>query len=50
MQNALGADCFEETGTRYGEFWGALAGRPYLRTLGMIVRLAFEVDDINKAM
>ncbi|KAI1792863.1 hypothetical protein LXA43DRAFT_294750 [Ganoderma leucocontextum] len=50
LKRDLGQDCFEETSFAYGEFWGVMGTRPYMRTLHAIAYVAYEMSDIDKAI
>ncbi|KAI0356592.1 hypothetical protein OH77DRAFT_1400962 [Trametes cingulata] len=50
LQESLGQDCFEESFYAYGEFWGLFGTRPYMRTLGAIVRLSYDCGDLDRAI
>ncbi|TDL16491.1 hypothetical protein BD410DRAFT_795342 [Rickenella mellea] len=49
LKQTLSADCFEETGRHYGQFWNLLETRPYMRVLQAMVRLYFENKNYAKS-
>ncbi|TDL16489.1 hypothetical protein BD410DRAFT_622369 [Rickenella mellea] len=49
LKQSLSADCFEESGRHYGQFWGLIETRPYMRVLQAMVRLYFENKNYAKS-
>ncbi|KAI0676909.1 hypothetical protein C8Q78DRAFT_1065590 [Trametes maxima] len=50
LSKSLGSDCFEDTFYAYGEFWGLMGPRTYMRVLCAIAGAAYDRGDLDKAI